>query len=96
MKKTWLIAIIATIIILGGVFLIPNIEKVPHFIIPLVYTAIAQYLVQRFQGTAIKAHIEKGGQVYSIWRTGWIGLTGLLILVVIVFIIILFTNHATK
>ena len=91
-KTTWIIAILATIIILSGIFLIPNIEKVPNYIIPLVYTAIAQFLVQKFQGTAIKIHIEIGGQTYSIWRAVWIGLVGFVILLAIIFAIVLMTN----
>ncbi len=91
-KTTWIIAILATIIIFSGIFLIPNIEKVPNYIIPLVYTAIAQFLVQKFQGSAIKTHIEIGGQTYSIWRVVWIGLVGLVILLAIIFAIVLMTN----
>lgn len=48
-KKTWIYAIIATVAVFGGVFLIPDNVKVPNQIIPLIYTAIAYYLVQHFQ-----------------------------------------------
>lgn len=40
-KKTWIYTIIATVIIFGGIFLIPDDVKVPNQIIPLVYTGIA-------------------------------------------------------
>ncbi|HVT85837.1 MAG TPA: hypothetical protein VHD35_11600 [Chitinophagaceae bacterium] len=91
-KTTWIIAILATMIIFGAVFLIPNIEKVPNYIIPLIYTGIAQFLVQKYQGLAIKTHIAAGGQTYSVWRAVWIGLVGLAILIAIIFVIILLTN----
>ena len=91
-KTTWIIAICATVVIFGGVFLIPIMEKIPNYIIPLIYTAIAQFLVQKFQGAAIKTHIETGGQTFSTWRAVWIGLVGLVILVAIIFSIILLTN----
>jgi len=91
-KSAWTIAIIATIVIFGGIFLIPNIEKMPRFVIPLIYTGIAQYLVQKYQGAAVKEHIEKGGQTYSIWRAVLIGLIGLVILLAILFVVILLTN----
>ena len=91
-KKTWTIAIIVTIVIFGGVFLIPDIEKIPRYIIPILYASIAQYLVQKFQGDVIKSHIENGGQVYSIWRAVWIGAVGAVLLVGILFVIILLTN----
>ena len=91
-KMAWIIAIIATLIIFGGIFLIPDIEKVPRYIIPLIYTAIAQFLVHKYQGAAIKDHIEHGGQTYSVWRAVWIGLVGLVILLAIIFAIVLLTN----
>lgn len=88
-KKTWIIAIIATIIIFGGVFLIPGIEKIPNYLIPLIYTGIASYLVQHFQGKQIKSHVEQGGQLYSIWRAVLAGVIGLAIIIAIIFIVIL-------
>jgi len=91
-KTAWTIAIIASIIIFGAVFLVPDIDKVPRYIIPLIYTGIAQFLVQKYQGVAIKAHIESGGQTYSVWRSVWIGLVGLVILLAIIFAIVLLTN----
>src|SRR6187200_478744 len=72
-KNTWIIAIISTIIIFGGAFFIPGIENMPKYIIPIMYTGIAQFLVQRFQGKEIKAHIEQGGETYSVWRAVLIG-----------------------
>lgn len=91
--RTWLISIMATIIIFGGIFLVPDIDKVPNYIIPLIYTAITQWLVQKFQGAAIKSHIESGGQTYSVWRAVWIGLVGLVILIAIIFVIIVLINY---
>jgi hypothetical protein len=91
-RQTWFIAIGATIVIFGGIFLIPGIEKIPNIIIPLIYTAIAQMLIRRYQGAAIKAHIEAGGQTFSIWRAVWIGLVGVLILVAILLVILLLTD----
>ena len=40
-KRTWMYTIITTIVIFGGIFLIPNIDKIPNQIIPLIYTGIA-------------------------------------------------------
>lgn len=95
-KATWAIAIIATIVIFGGAFLVPEIEKFPRYIIPLVYGGIAQLLVQRFQGAAIKLHIEKGGQVYSVWRAVWIGAVGAAVLVGFIFVILLFADKGMQ
>lgn len=91
-KPTWIIAIMATILIFAAIFLIPDIEKIPRLIIPILYSALAQYLVGKYQGAAIKSHIERGGQTYSVWRVVWIGLVGLVVLTGIIFLVVLLTN----
>lgn len=35
-KRAWLISIVATISIFGTLFFIPNVEKLPKYIIPLI------------------------------------------------------------
>jgi hypothetical protein len=80
-KKTWIYSIIATCVIFGGLYLIPNPEKIPKQIIPLIYTAIAYYIVQHYQGTKINSHINSGGQTYNWWRAFGIGLIGTVITV---------------
>jgi hypothetical protein len=91
-KTTWVITVLATIAIFAGVFLIPNIEKIPNYLIPLIYTAIAQFIIRQVQGNLIKEHIAKGVQVYSIWRALLIGLVGLAITVAIFLLINLFVD----
>jgi hypothetical protein len=88
-KPTWTISILSTIVIFGCLFLIPNFEKVPNILVPLTYTGIAQFLIQKYQGTAIKYHLETGGKAFSIWRAVWVGLVGSLILLVLIFAIVL-------
>jgi hypothetical protein len=78
-KKTWIYAIITTIIIFGSVFMIPDNVKIPNQIIPIIYTAIAYYLVQHFQGQNISTHISSGGQLFSWWRTIAVAIIGLTI-----------------
>lgn len=84
-KKTWIYAIIATVIVFGGVFLIPENIKIPNQIIPLIYTGIAYYLVQHFQGQNILAHLNSGGQFFGWWRTIAVGLIGLVISLIPIF-----------
>lgn len=81
-KKTWIYAILATIIVFGGVFMIPENVKIPNQIIPLIYTAIAYYLVQHFQGQNISSHLSSGGQLFSWWRTIAVGIIGLAITII--------------
>jgi hypothetical protein len=84
-KKTWIYTVIATVIIFGGAFLMPDIEMMPRQIIPIVYTAIAYYLIQYYQGAQINSHIAAGGQVYSGWRVFGVAVIGLVITMAVVF-----------
>jgi hypothetical protein len=84
-RTTWIVAVCATIVIFGGVFLIPNMEKIPNYIIPIIYSSLARYIVQKYQGAAIQGHIDLGGPTYSNWRAAWIGLVGLVVLIAIIF-----------
>lgn len=93
MRTTWAYSILATVLIYGAVFLIPEIEKIPNYIIPLVYSVIASLIFQKYQGNQLKNHIEKGGQLYTIWRAVLIGLIGLLATAVIIFVLLYLTNR---
>ena len=93
-KKAWIIAIIATLAILGAAFYASGLEKVPNYVIPLLYTGIAQFLIQRFQGNAIKTHVEKGGQLYSAWRGVGVGLIGCVVLLTVIYLTVLLTDKS--
>ncbi len=84
-KKTWIYAIIATVVVFGGVFLIPENVKIPNQIIPLIYTAIAYFLVQHFQGQNISEHINSGGELFGWWRTIAVAIIGLIITIILIF-----------
>ncbi|MGB3005965.1 MAG: hypothetical protein WBC06_05635 [Chitinophagaceae bacterium] len=91
-KVTWMYAIAAAIIIFGGVFLIPGIEKIPSPVIPIAYAWTASLIVRQTQGNEIKKHLEIGGQLFSGWRVALISLIGLVITVGIIFILVLLTD----
>ena len=92
-RKTWLYAILATVAILAAALFIPGIERIPRFIIPLAYSLGAMNLVKHYQGAAIKAHVDSGGQTYSPIRVALIGLLGLAIMVGLVFGILLLSGQ---
>jgi hypothetical protein len=91
-KRSWGIAIAATVLLIAGLLLIPGIQKIPTYIIPLVYTFLARYFVERYQGGAIKLHIERNGLLYSAWRSVWIGLIGSVILIGLLVILLVVTG----
>lgn len=82
-KTTWMIAIIATVLLFVIAWFLP--EKTPPYLLPIPYTVGAYYLAQNLQGAKIKAHIAAGGQTWSIWRAVVAGLVGFVIIVAIVF-----------
>jgi len=91
-KITWAISIVATIVIFSAIFLIPDVDKIPRFIIPLAYSAIAQSLVKKYQGAIIQQHLDKGAKAYSGWRAAWIGLVGAIILMALLLPIVLLVS----
>lgn len=94
-KKTWIYTIIATVIIFGGIVLIPENAKIPNGIIPLIYTGIATYLLKHFQGQNIETHINSGGELFGLWRAIGIGLIGLVVtLITIVAIALLAVTNS--
>ncbi len=91
-KRSWIYAIIATVIIFGGAFLIPDSVSIPKIVIPLIYSWITYYLVQRYQGEQIDAHITGGGNVHNWWRIIGISLVGLVVTLILLFILVYFTT----
>jgi len=81
-NRTWVYAILTTVIIFGFIFLIPESVNIPNRLIPLIYTAITFFLVQRFQEQKIKAHIDSGGVSYRPWRMICVSLIGCVITVI--------------
>ena len=84
-KKAWIYSIIITVLIFGSLFTIPNIDKIPKQIIPLIYTYFAVFIYQKYQETKIKVHLNDGGQTYNLWRTIGIGFIGLIIIILPIF-----------
>ncbi len=92
-KKTWAYTIIATVVIFGSIFLIPDHVKMPNQIIPLIYTFIAAYLARHYQGKNIAAHLDSGGQLFSWWRAIAIGIIGLVTIIVLIFCVVFLIEH---
>jgi hypothetical protein len=80
-KKTWLVTIIGTIMIFCGISLIPDnvFDKIPNFIIPLFYAAIAYGVVKQCQSKNLSAFIAIEGRPFGWWRIIIISLIGLAI-----------------
>ena len=86
-KMTWIITIIATILIFVIAYFVSTSTSFPSYILPLVYTGIASALVQQMQGPRIKSHEADGGQFYSAWRALLVGAIGLAITIGALFLL---------
>jgi hypothetical protein len=95
-RITWFITIAVTIAVFGTIFIIPENIKLPNQIFPLIYTGVAYYCVQHYQGTKINEHIESGGEFFRGWRIFWIGLIGLIITAGTLISIGLFSDTVTN
>ncbi|NQZ42837.1 MAG: hypothetical protein HRT65_00875 [Flavobacteriaceae bacterium] len=86
-KKSLWIGVLSTVILFGGIFMLPKaiVDRIPRQLIPLVYTAIIWGLVEWKQGQVLKDHQFFGNVFYSGWRAAGIGLLSLLCLAVFAF-----------
>lgn len=73
---TWAIAILSTLVIFGGIFLVPGIDKAPRNIIPFLYTGLIALLVKHYQAKSLNAHAEAEGAEFSWWRLLVVSLAG--------------------
>lgn len=94
-KQTWIIAIITTIVIFSGVFLIPENINIPNQIIPIAYSAIAIGLFKKYQEEKANEHIKIGGLIYSWWKVIGVSIIGLLITITPIFAIV-YTSDAME
>ena len=92
-KRSWLCAIAAMLLLLTGVFFIPEQGTAPKIIIPLIYSWFAFYLVQNLQGTRIDWYIEAGGGTQSWWRVIGAGLIGAIATFTLILIAVFFVSQ---
>ncbi len=64
-KTTWIITIIVTIVVFGGVFLIPESVNLPNQAIPLAYTFAAGGLFKKHQEAGVLTHLNSGGLFHN-------------------------------
>lgn len=84
--STWTISIVASIIIFGSAFMIPDDVNEPNSIIPIIYSGIAYLLYHKFQSKAVTKHIDAGGLIHSWGRAFCIGIISLIVTVSIMYV----------
>ena len=80
----------------GGSFLallivcaLPFSRKLPHYIIPLVYSVAFQGIAERIHGDIVTRHISAGGRLVSWWYVIGISFLFLIVEVVLLLVILL-------
>lgn len=94
-RVTWAVCVTFTIAMLCAIFMIPQLEKIPNYLVPVIYIGITQTVVQKLQSKSIEAHIATGGKMYSAWRAAGIGLLGLAALIIIILLVIIATEASS-
>jgi|SRR5690606_29595903 hypothetical protein len=88
-KTILIISITFTILLFSSLFLLPEnfVNRVPQYLIPLLYTWAAYIIVEQTQGKILKKHKENGNEFYSGWsvfRTSIIAILPILLFFVAV------------
>lgn len=86
-KKSLIIGILVTILIMAILFAIPEdiLDKIPSAIIPGIYTLIIYFIVEKLQGKQLKEHKENDGAFHSTWKAVGIGAICFVILIGVIF-----------
>src|SRR4030095_6065681 len=79
-------AVIVTILLLGGVVLIPALERIPNMVFPVVYSSIAYGVFRSSLSEKVSAHIVSGGSQF-----GWGNTIGVSVLFLVVTLIPIFS-----
>ena len=68
-RQTLLYGAIATIFIFGTLLVLPEkvVEKVPYFLLPVLFAIIAQFFMRKLQTPEIETYLAGGGQKHSRW-----------------------------
>jgi hypothetical protein len=71
-RKTLLTGAIATLLLLGIAFVLP--DRFPHYVLPLTYTFACRAYAEAMFSATLKQHLSSGGSEGSWWRVVGIGL----------------------
>ena len=81
-KNSLIIGIVSTVLLFAAIFSVPDelINKVPRFVIPLIYTGIIYILIEKYQGKELKKHLANRGPCYSLWKAVGVGAVSMLVI----------------
>jgi hypothetical protein len=62
-----IVGIVSTVLLIFSLYF-SAMDKVPRYVIPLVYTAVTAFVVEKIMGRLLRSHKEANGPTYSNWR----------------------------
>jgi len=75
-----ILGVISTIVLFGLGYFLPDsiMDKIPQAILPIIYIAIIQLIIDKTQGHVLKKHKENENSFFSAWRAAGIGILSLI------------------
>lgn len=85
-KQAFVLGIIATIVVFGGLLLLPEtiVDRIPNYVFPAIFAGIASWIVETKQGDILRQHKAFGNAFYSGWRSAGLALVSALIILICV------------
>ena len=78
-RNVWIVTVAGTVLLFAALMFAPYVDRVPGFLFPLVYTAIASIYFQMTQGKQIAARVAAGAPVYGWGRVVGVAVIGLIV-----------------
>lgn len=75
-RQTLIYGSVATVFIFGTLMLLPEkvLDKVPQFLLPIIFSVIAQFLMRKYQTSEVETYLTEGGQKHSNWKVAGVSL----------------------
>ena len=69
-RQSLIYGVLATVFIFGTLLVLPEkvIDKVPTFLLPVLFAFLAQFLMRKFQSQEVESYLTGGGQKHSGWQ----------------------------
>lgn len=95
-RATWFYTLLATLIIFGVVYSIPDSVNLPNQMIPIVYSVLAYGLFKKYQEEEAQKHFDAGGSAHGWGRVIGVSVVGLSITMAVIFAVVFITEEFTQ
>lgn len=95
-RNSVILGVVFMILLISFLLIIPEeiMDKIPGFLIPLVYTGIVLLIVEKTHGVILKKHKSFENEFFSKWRSVGIGIISMIIYLVVIFSIFYFQPNS--